>query len=52
VALAAALDADRCQIFTDVRGIYTADPRLVPDARQLPVISYEEMMELAHQAPR
>ena len=49
VAVAAALDADRCQIFTDVRGIYTADPRLVPDARQLPVISYEEMMELAHQ---
>ena len=49
VALAAALEADRCQIFTDVRGIYTADPRLVPDARQLPVISYEEMMELAHQ---
>jgi aspartate kinase len=49
VALAAALDAARCQIFTDVRGIYTADPRLVPDARQLAVISYEEMMELAHQ---
>ncbi len=49
VALAAALEADRCQIFTDVRGIYTADPRLVPEARQLPVISYEEMMELAHQ---
>ncbi|MEA2612586.1 MAG: aspartate kinase, partial [Chloroflexota bacterium] len=38
VALAAALRADRCQIFTDVRGIYTADPRLVPSARQLPVI--------------
>jgi aspartate kinase len=49
VAISAALEADRCQIFTDVRGIYTADPRLVPDARQLPVISYEEMMELAHQ---
>jgi aspartate kinase len=49
VALAAALRADRCQIFTDVRGIYTADPRLVPDARQLPVIGYEEMLELAHQ---
>jgi aspartate kinase len=49
VALAAALEADRCQIFTDVRGIYTADPRLVSDARQLPVVSYEEMMELAHQ---
>ena len=49
VALAARLDADRCQIFTDVRGIYTADPRLVPDARQLPVIGYEEMLELANQ---
>jgi len=49
VALAAALQAHRCQVFTDVRGIYTADPRLVPDARQLPVIGYEEMLELAHQ---
>ncbi len=49
VALAAALHADRCQIYTDVKGIYTADPRLVPDARQLPVIGYEEMLELAHQ---
>jgi aspartate kinase len=49
VALAAALRADRCQIFTDVRGIYTADPRLVADARQLPVIGYEEMLELAQQ---
>jgi aspartate kinase len=49
VALAAALRADRCQIFTDVRGIYTADPRLVPDARQLPIIGYEEMLELAQQ---
>jgi aspartate kinase len=49
VALAAALRADRCQVFTDVRGIYTADPRLVPQARQLPVIGYEEMLELAHQ---
>ena len=39
----------RCQIFTDVRGIYTADPRLVPDARQLTIIGYEEMLELAHQ---
>jgi len=48
VALAARLGADRCQIFTDVRGIYTADPRIVPDARQLPVIGYEEMLELAH----
>ncbi len=49
VALAARLGADRCQIFTDVRGIYTADPRIVPDARQLAVIGYEEMLELAHQ---
>lgn len=49
VALAARLDADRCQIYTDVRGIYTADPRIEPRARQLPVIGYEEMMELAHQ---
>jgi aspartate kinase len=49
VALAAQLRADRCQIFTDVTGIYTADPRITPDARQLPVIGYEEMMELAHQ---
>jgi len=49
VALAARLGADRCQIFTDVRGIYTADPRIVADARQLPVIGYEEMLELAHQ---
>src|SRR5919112_828815 len=49
VALAGRLGAQRCQIFTDVRGIYTADPRLVPTARQLPVIGYEEMLELAHQ---
>jgi aspartate kinase len=49
VALAARLQADRCQIFTDVRGIYTADPRLAPAARQLDVIGYEEMLELAHQ---
>ena len=49
VALAASLGATRCQVFTDVRGIYTADPRLVARARQLPVIGYEEMLELAHQ---
>jgi len=49
VALASALHADRCQIFTDVRGIYTADPRMVPNARQLSIIGYEEMLELAHQ---
>jgi len=49
VALAARLGADRCQIFTDVRGIYTADPRLVPDDRQLKIVGYEEMLELAQQ---
>lgn len=47
VALAAALKADLCQIFTDVDGVYTADPRIVPDARKLPEISYDEMLELA-----
>ena len=49
VALAAALGANRCQIFTDVRGVYTADPRAVPAARQLSVVGYEEMLELANQ---
>jgi aspartate kinase len=49
VALAARLGADRCQIFTDVRGIFTADPRIEPAARQLRIIGYEEMLELAHQ---
>jgi aspartate kinase len=49
VAFASRLDANRCQIFTDVRGIYTADPRIVPDARQLKVVGYEEMLELANQ---
>src|SRR5260221_12876267 len=47
VALAAALGAERCQIFTDVLGIYTADPRVVSRARQLPVIGYEGMLQLA-----
>lgn len=47
VALAAALDADVCEIYTDVDGIYTADPRIVRDARKIPRISYEEMLELA-----
>lgn len=47
VALAAALAADVCEIFTDVDGVYTADPRLVPDARKLERISYDEMLELA-----
>jgi len=47
VALAAALKADRCDIYTDVDGIYTTDPRIVPRARKLPRIAYEEMLELA-----
>ena len=47
VALAAALGAERCEVYTDVDGIYTADPRIVPDARKLPEIGYEEMLELA-----
>jgi aspartate kinase len=47
IALAAALKADLCQIFTDVDGVYTADPRIVPDARKLQEISYDEMLELA-----
>ncbi len=47
VALAAALHADRCQIFTDVQGVYTADPRKVPGARKLEEITYDEMLELA-----
>jgi len=47
VALAAALHADKCQIFTDVEGVYTTDPRVVPGARKLDEISYDEMLELA-----
>jgi aspartate kinase len=47
VAIAAALGAERCEILTDVEGIYTADPRVVPNARKLDQISYEEMLELA-----
>jgi len=47
VALAASLDAKECQIFTDVEGVHTADPRLVPEARKLADIGYEEMLELA-----
>ena len=47
VAIAAALQADRCEIYTDVEGIYTADPRIVPDARKLDEVGYEEMLELA-----
>jgi aspartate kinase len=47
VALAAALGADFCEIYTDVDGIFTADPRIVPGARRIPTISYEEMLEMA-----
>jgi aspartate kinase len=47
VALAAALQADRCDIYTDVDGVYTTDPRIVPNARKLAKITYEEMLELA-----
>jgi aspartate kinase len=47
VALAAALAADTCEIYTDVSGVFTADPRLVPGAHKIPKISYEEMLELA-----
>lgn len=47
VAIAAALHADACEIYTDVDGVYTADPRVVPNARKLDAISYDEMLELA-----
>ena len=47
VALAAALEADACEIYTDVDGVFTADPRIVPSARKLDKVSYEEMLELA-----
>jgi aspartate kinase len=47
IALAAALKADKCEIYTDVDGVYTADPRVVPTARKLEEISYDEMLELA-----
>ena len=47
VALAAALEAERCEIYTDVDGVYTADPRLVPEARLLPVLDFRDMLRLA-----
>ncbi|NRB74942.1 MAG: aspartate kinase [Verrucomicrobiales bacterium] len=47
IAMAAAIDADLCQIFTDVDGVYTCDPRVVPDARKIDEISYDEMLEMA-----
>ena len=47
VALAAALGADVCEIYTDVRGVYTADPRIVPNAKKLNVVSFDEMLEMS-----
>ena len=52
VALAAALKADRCDIYTDVDGVYTTDPRIVPSARRLSRVSYEEMLEMASQGAK
>ena len=52
VALAAALGADACEIYTDVRGVFTADPRIVPEARMRRQVSYEEMLELAASGAR
>ena len=52
VALAAALKADECQIYTDVDGVYTTDPRIVPKAAKIDCISYEEMLELASQGAK
>jgi aspartate kinase len=52
VALAVVLGADECQILTDVDGVYTTDPRMVPGARRLPAVSFEEMLELAGQGSR
>lgn len=52
VALAAALKADECQIYTDVDGVYTTDPRIVPEARRLNKITFEEMLELASQGSK
>ncbi len=52
VALAAALDASVCEIYTDVRGVYSADPRIVPDARKLSKVSFEEMLEMAASGAR
>ena len=47
VALAAAIDADECEIYTDVAGVFSADPRIVPDARKLPMVSFDEMLEMS-----
>src|SRR5205807_3914288 len=52
VALAAAVGAEMCEIYTDVAGVYSADPRIVADARRLPVVSFEEMLEMAASGAR
>ena len=52
VALAAAMKADRCDIYTDVDGVYTTDPRIVPAAKKIPKITYEEMLEMASQGAK
>jgi len=52
VALAVALEADECQIYTDVDGVYTTDPRMVPDARHIPKLALEEMLEMASQGSK
>jgi aspartate kinase len=52
VAVAAALGAEMCEIYTDVRGVFSADPRIVPDARKLSVVSFEEMLEMAASGAR
>nr|CAA6830721.1 MAG: Aspartokinase (EC [uncultured Thiotrichaceae bacterium] len=52
VALAVALKAEECQIYTDVDGVYTTDPRVVPDARHIPTLSLEEMLEMASQGSK
>src|SRR5206468_4720367 len=52
VALAAALRADECQIYTDVDGVYTTDPRIVPEARRLESVTFEEMLEMASQGSK
>jgi aspartate kinase len=52
VALAAAMGADACEIYTDVAGVYSADPRIVPSARKLPILSFEEMLEMASSGAR
>uniref|UniRef100_UPI003F777620 amino acid kinase family protein n=1 Tax=Escherichia coli TaxID=562 RepID=UPI003F777620 len=52
VAIAAALHADRCDIYTDVDGVYTTDPRVVPKAKRLEKVAFEEMLELASQGAK